>query len=634
MRSGTGERYEAAEEREGEGVRVDAGSVEDLKAAGYVTTKVGSRPVCVFWHEGRAYGIEDRCPHLGFPLHRGTVENGLVTCHWHHARFDLCSGSTLDPFADDARAFEVEIVDDRVVLVDDECPFDRDRALRRLDEGLERGLTLVLSKAVLALLSKGVAASEIVYAGSRFGCRFRAQGFGPGLAVLCAMANVLERLAPDDRPLALVHGLRFLSEDTRGRAPMFRLPALSDSDMPLERLTSWYRRFIDTRAGDAAERTLATAVAGGLPTSALCELMGAAVTDHVFLDEGHILDFTNKAFELVDHLTPIDANAAALVLHTLVHETAAATRHEEEGAWRHPDDLAGLALSAADRLPEELAACDWAAQGGSRSAKFEEAGAVGALGWEILGEDPGSVVEAIFQAIRRGASAEQLGRAVALAAALRVTRFHVHNDHSDWNVVHHGFTSANALHRLLVRAPSPLLLRGVFHLALKVFLDRFLNVPAARPPGELEGGTGLEALPACWDVEGQVDRAGSIVYGHLRSGGRREDVVAALGSALLREDAGFHWFQIYEASVQQALAWPEGSEETALVLTGAARFLAAHTPTRRELSQVVRIAGRLRRGEALYADGDVEEAEDVDVDVDVDGDVDVPWSRVDAGTVP
>ena len=126
-----------------------------------------------------------------------------------------------------------------------------------------------------------------------------------------------------------------------------------------------------------------------------------------------------------------------------------------------------------------------------RSAQSEAAGAVCALGWEILGEDPGSVVEAIFQAIRRGASAEQLGRAAAFAAALRVTRFHVQSDHSDWDVVHHGFTSANALHRLLVRAPSPLLLRGVFQLALKVFLDRFLKVPAARPPGGRRCGARL-----------------------------------------------------------------------------------------------------------------------------------------------
>jgi hypothetical protein len=79
-------------------------------------------------------------------------------------------------------------------------------------------------------------------------------------------------------------------------------------------------------------------------------------------------------------------------------------------------------------------------------------------------------------------------------------------------------------------------------------------------------------------------------------------VVAVLGKALLAEDAGFHWFQTYEAAVRQHLAWPAGSEEAALVLVGATRFLAAHTPTRRELAQVVRIATRLRRGEALYED--------------------------------
>jgi hypothetical protein len=77
-----------------------------------------------------------------------------------------------------------------------------------------------------------------------------------------------------------------------------------------------------------------------------------------------------------------------------------------------------------------------------------------------------------------------------------------------------------------------------------------------------------------------------------------------LGSALLREDAEFHWFQTYEAAVRQSLAWPEGSEQSALILAGAARFLAAHTPTRRELPQVVRIATRLLRGEPLYDEAD------------------------------
>ena len=51
--------------------------------------------------------------------------------------------------------------------------------------------------------------------------------------------------------------------------------------------------------------------------------------------------------------------------------------------------------------------------------------------------------------------------------------------------------------------------------------------------------------------------------------------------------------------VRQSQQWPEGSEEEALVLTAVARFLAAHTPTRRELPTVVRIATLAERRSAL-----------------------------------
>ena len=46
---------------------VRAGSLTDLQKAGRLLTKVGALPVVVFWDDGAAYAIEDRCPHLGFP---------------------------------------------------------------------------------------------------------------------------------------------------------------------------------------------------------------------------------------------------------------------------------------------------------------------------------------------------------------------------------------------------------------------------------------------------------------------------------------------------------------------------------------------------------------------------------------
>lgn len=581
------------------GERVVVGPLAELRRRGCLTGKVGTQPICVFWSDGEPFALDDRCPHLGFPLHRGTVESGLVTCHWHNARFDLASGGTLDPWADDVRAYPVEVHEGRVTVV---VEAERDRAdhlLRRLEEGLEQGITLVVAKAVLGLLAEGVPVADVVAAGVAHGTHYRQAGWGAGLTVLTAMANVLPHLDPADHALALVQGLAFVSRDTRGEPPRFPLLPLGES-LPVERLEGWYRRFVGTRTADAAERTLASAI-GTWGEPEVAGIMFSAVTDHVFVDGGHTLDFTNKAFELLDHL---GWERAAEVLPTLVAQTAAAARSEEQAAWRYPHDLVALLDAAAAALPDHLEA-------GGRDDTFDHGGGVGRLGWSLLADDPGEVVAALDAAIAAGARPEEVGRAVAYAAALRITRFHTQNDHADWDEVHHAFTAANALHQALRRSPGEALLRGAYHGALRVYLDRFLNVPAARLPGRAAattttpttadgGGAELAELQACWDREGRVDEAGAIVHGHLASGGDPAAVIAALGHALLTEDAEFHWFQTYEAAVRQFHAWPAGSEEGALILAGAARFLAAHTPTRRELSQVVRIATRLQRGEALF----------------------------------
>ncbi len=573
-------------------MRVRVGTVDELRTEGRLVVKAGTHGVCVFWHDGRAYALDDRCPHMGFPLHRGSVEEGLVTCHWHHARFDLATGGTLDPFADDGRTFPVEIEGDDVFVVVGPPDARVDHHRRRLAEGLESGLTLVTAKAVLALLEAGRPPSEIVGIGLEFGVANRADGWGSGLTVLVAMANLLPHLDPADRPAALVHGLAFVAGDTRNRPPWFPLAPLGPGagDLPPERLTSWYRRFVETRSADSAERALVTAIDAGLPPAAVATMMLAAATDHVFLDVGHTVDFTNKALEALEH---VGWKEAASVLPTLVPQTARASRSEETGRWRHPDDLAALVTETNERLSSLLA------EGASRAGQFAIAD-VSALAWRVLEEDPYTVVSAVTDAIVAGASPDQLGQAVAYAAALRIARFHVQNDFGDWDVVHHAFTAANALHQCLRRHPSPELVRGVVHVALRIYLDRFLNVPAARPPTATTGD--LADLQPCWDSQGGVDRAGAVAYGYLKGGGDPAALVAVLGRALLAEDAGFHWFQIVEAAVRQHTTWPAGSEEAATILVAATRFLAAHTPTHRELPQVVRIAGRLRRGEDLYAD--------------------------------
>jgi nitrite reductase/ring-hydroxylating ferredoxin subunit len=564
------------------------GTLDELRADARLTGKVGSIPVLVVWHDDAPYAIEDRCPHLGFPLHQGTVEAGLLTCHWHHARFDLASGCTLDPWADDAISFDV-VIDGADVLV---APRPQAPALerweRRLRDGLEHSITLVIAKAVHAMLELPGGEQRILQIGFEFGERNRAEGWGSGLTVLTCIANLLPHLEPADRPLALVHALRFVARDVAGQPPRFAVGALTSAGQPIERLAGWYRRMVETRNADGAERTVSTALAlGHLPEAE--EMMVAAVTDHVFVDGGHVLDFTNKGFEALTH---VGADGAPL-LASLVRQACVADRAEEGSEWNYPHDLARLVRETEPALVDSL-------RGGTGLPGGDEE--VAKLGWSLLADDPDSVAGTLVDAAARGATAEEVARAVAYAAALRLVRFHLNNDPADWDTVHHTFTFANAVHQTVVRRPTDEAVRGIVHAALTVYLDRFLNVPAARPPqpGPAEGA--LDDLAAAWDVQGGVDAAGSAVYRYMTAGGSRATICAALGRALLQEDAGFHWYQDVEAGVRQALAWPEGSEESALVLTGVARFLSSQTPTRRELPIIVRTAVRLRRGEELFAD--------------------------------
>jgi nitrite reductase/ring-hydroxylating ferredoxin subunit len=80
-----------------------AGTIEELKSKGRLVVRDAHRPILIVEDLDRVYSLDNRCPHMGFPLDRGSVEDGILTCHWHHARFDLASGCTFDLWAETYR---------------------------------------------------------------------------------------------------------------------------------------------------------------------------------------------------------------------------------------------------------------------------------------------------------------------------------------------------------------------------------------------------------------------------------------------------------------------------------------------------------------------------------------------------
>src|SRR5262245_47654804 len=179
----------------------------DVQAAGCLTVAIEGHTLALFARDGRVHAVDNRCPHMGFPLHRGTVKDGILTCHWHHARFDLASGGTFDQWADDVRSFPVQIRDGDVWvdLAPREDPGAHQR--QRLRDGLERDIPLVIAKGVITLLEGGEDPAGPFRIGLDFGARYRQAGWGQGLTIHTCMMNLLAFLDAGERPRAAYHGL-------------------------------------------------------------------------------------------------------------------------------------------------------------------------------------------------------------------------------------------------------------------------------------------------------------------------------------------------------------------------------------------------------------------------------------------
>ena len=158
------------------------------------------------------------------------------------------------------------------------------------------------------------------------------------------------------------------------------------------------------------------------------------------------------------------------------------------------------------------------------------------------------------------------------------------------------------MHQALKRAPSVELLRGVFDVAISIYLDRFLNMPSQRLPepngAQFSDGLGTKLL-AAMDSQQQVEQAARIVTDYVAAAPDPDDLLPILAHAMLREDSTFHHFQMVDAALKQ-YAGRKGTDEARHILVGAARFLAAHYPTPRAVNQTFNIAVRLQRGDEIF----------------------------------
>jgi nitrite reductase/ring-hydroxylating ferredoxin subunit len=571
-------------------------TVAEVRAKGVVVIKSAAHPIAVFADGDNFLAVDNRCPHLGFPLAKGTVKDGILTCHWHHANFDLKSGCAFDTWADDIASYAVRVVGGAVeVAASPRRTPDLAFHQERLRRGLDQDLGLLQAKSIIGLLGLGATTADIVRAAVF--CRLDFLRNPGALVDITIASSLAPAVSAQTGYLLLARGVNQVASGSRNnRRP--QMVALEGEQYDVAAIRRWFRQFVADRRGDGAERILLTAITQGWTPAQLVDLIVGTAGERIYAGQGHVVDFAMQACELLDH---IGWDHAARVLPLVVPQLVEARGAEEDGGWRHPVDLITPLLAA----QEELRAV--------RTETSTPSLSDDAVVEILLGDDPALIISTLTRLLAAGGDPADLARLVCYAAARRLAHFAAANEVGDWFNPRHSFSFANAVFCAIERSPTPDVVRSLLHAALAVYRDRFLNMPPARLPANdparehlpTAADELLRLLNAAFDGRSAPERAGLLVSRYLQQGHPLPRLADALALATVREDFDFHPLQTLDAALRQCQAWQSADPEHAAIrvehiCVALARSLAAVCPTPRGRLKTALIAQRLQRGDHLH----------------------------------
>ena len=125
-------------------------SLQELEQKTRALLKTGSKHIAVFKVGQEVLAVDNRCPHQGYPLVQGTVDTCVLTCNWHHWKFDMRTGKCLTG-GDHVRVYPTK-VEDSFVWVDVSGPSQEE-----LIQTILEGLKIAFSKAKYGRTSRELA---------------------------------------------------------------------------------------------------------------------------------------------------------------------------------------------------------------------------------------------------------------------------------------------------------------------------------------------------------------------------------------------------------------------------------------------------------------------------------------------
>ncbi len=486
------------------------------------------RSVALFNEGGRIYATDNQCPHMGYPLTRGVVRNGVLTCDWHGRRFDLEAGGCFNNMCDDLAVFPVEVrAGGQVwIQVEEEGYRRKEVHLELLREGLLHGDRWTISKALALLSGGGVPREEIVAVVLRhFGRRVASSGgseAGADLARLVGGLAVADRYEGADHLACLATAATAASGGAASRLQVVPLP----EPVTGERIDDWVRVFSRNGQANRIERCLFTARSRG-DTGRILPLLFECAAQPGFLGFGENLVTLACLAEVVDRF---GWEASSELVLNLGSRTVGQGRGEPElfrrDAIRKMRDLGGVIDQASDSPGDGL--------------EFDE----DALAADLLSGDLERSFDSLARVLRSGVSLERLITTFLLVAADRMARTPVNVD-AGWNCLTLELDLARSLRTALRIGGPRVAAMGLFHAAWHLFADRWLNIPA-RPLSPPPEAAPLAVSSAAEGVEEvargvqtlDVHAAGESAAAYLAAGFDADLLLHRLGVLILWNDTG------------------------------------------------------------------------------------------------
>ena len=545
--------------------------------------KVGGRSIALFLHDGNVFATDNQCPHMGYPLTRGRVRNGVLTCDWHGWSYDLGGGGCFTGGCDDLDTFPVEVRNGEVyVNVRDGGSKQPNAHFLLLKEGLFSTDQWTISKAIAIILANGVSEPDVLkliikHGGRHVATDGNAGGGGAETSDFINGIKVARRYDPDDRIIPLTFAAHGLSGRAGDRPRIQSLP----EPVSWEKLEAWIRLFSTEKKWEGIEKCLITARRLGTYDNHILPLLyECAIAPHFLGHSNNILHLGYLA-EVLEEFGWVEAEE-------LVCNLGAKILGQERGL---PDEIRQTGINRFSKVNEMIN--DLAQNPVSEvGAPFDEdAFAEGLISGEIS-----QAFDAITDALKSGVSIDRIVTTMVLLAADRMARTPV-NMNPGWGGLAHELNLASSVRTALKFGGFKVAALSLYHVAWQFYGDRWLNIshrPMSDAHGTQKSGTKDEKTAieeVMTSIEQiQIREIGRQTRDYLNAGYSGSQLLKDMGLVILKDDNGRGILETLRTIFEE---WErcEGHPSRNQLLVGLARWA---TDTRRRTGSQSAAATALR----------------------------------------